>query len=173
MMVLNRLPFCAHETTAIIADGTAIAIRKYQIVAWISLSQKGVRELPADTPRFPAILDTGHNHNFSIRHDHLRLCLSAGQLPLPSLPIVSLVNGQPVPHFAANLWLHRNRRGQRDLFVRTKPVCLELAEGIAVTPAASSGPRLPLIGLRALVTNRLVLTLDGAGFFLSLKSKAS
>ncbi len=51
--------------------------------------------------------------------------------------------------------------GQRDEFAADPPFCLEL-NGIAMFPAVLGNlPRLPLLGLRALVMNRLHLSVDG------------
>lgn len=41
------------------------------------------------------------------------------------------------------------------------PYCLELPRGIAVYPTEGEFPRLPLLGLRALISNRLHLAVDG------------
>jgi hypothetical protein len=38
----------------------------YQIMVWVSLSPFRALTLPADAPRFPALLDTGTAHNFSV-----------------------------------------------------------------------------------------------------------
>ena len=62
--ILRRLPF--HENADEVSVGLErVRIRPYQIIVWVSLSAKSVLELPPHAPRFPAILDTGHNHNFS------------------------------------------------------------------------------------------------------------
>ena len=44
-----------------------LLLRPFQIAVEVSLSVGG-----RHSPIFPAILDTGHSHNFSIRHDQLR-----------------------------------------------------------------------------------------------------
>ena len=60
------MPFYETETIGQVPDGT-IAVRAYQIIAWVSLSVKGLAELDPRSPRFPAVIDTGNNHNFAIR----------------------------------------------------------------------------------------------------------
>ena len=52
-------------------DGTAEPM-PYQIVVMVSIAAKRVIELPSDAPRFPAVLDTGNNHNFAIRQGAVR-----------------------------------------------------------------------------------------------------
>ena len=42
----------------------------YQIVVMVSIAANRVIEFPSDAPRFPAVLDTGNNHNFAIRQEH-------------------------------------------------------------------------------------------------------
>jgi hypothetical protein len=57
---------------------------------------------------------------------------------------------------SANVWLHRNKAGERDVVTKRPPVCLELPEGIAVYPPdALNAVRLPTLGLRALTRNGL------------------
>jgi hypothetical protein len=169
LIILDQLPFFQHQTEAALSDGTRVVVRQFQIIVWISLSLESAVELADDSPRFPAILDTGHSHNFSIQHGQLHHCLSPAVSALPMLPYTSTINERRVRHFGANVWVHPNQRGQRDRFARKKPVCLELAEGIAVFPASDGGPRLPLLGLRALAMNRLLLTIDGDRMNASIK----
>jgi hypothetical protein len=112
--ILQQLPFYETETTATTPDGP-VAVRAYQMIVWVSVSRKGTRTLEPEVPRFPAVLDTGNNHNFAIRQEHLERW--AGLL-LTSLPRMGriFVGQQPVPLAAANVWVHRNKRGQRDTF---------------------------------------------------------
>jgi hypothetical protein len=59
------------------------------------------------------------------------------------------------------LWIHPNEPGQRDRFANRVLHRLDLLSGIAVYPREFGFPPLPLLGLRALVTNNLVLTIHG------------
>jgi hypothetical protein len=68
--ILRDLPFFDHETTAIVPTGNVI-VRPFQIVVWVSITPQHVIEYDAATPRVPAVLDTGNNHNFSLREEHL------------------------------------------------------------------------------------------------------
>src|SRR5947209_15567462 len=68
--ILNRLPFFDAETTLTVR-GREVVVLKYQIVFWVSLTNIEVQELPEMTPRFPAVLDTGNSHNFSLSEAHL------------------------------------------------------------------------------------------------------
>ena len=49
-------------------DGMA-QVMPYQIVVMVSIAASRVLELTSDSPRFPAVLDTGNNHNFAIRQE--------------------------------------------------------------------------------------------------------
>jgi hypothetical protein len=94
---------------------------------------------------FFAILDTGLNHNFALRAEHLQQWagVSAKQLGMVS------INGYPIPIAQADLVLEGST--------------LALPDGIAVYPAnVPFAPRLPTLGLRALVRNRIRVLIDGA-----------
>jgi hypothetical protein len=93
---------------------------------------------------FPAVIDTGHSHNFSISEQQLR---DWAQVSHKTTRIIR-VNGRPVPLARADLQLGG--------------IHLSLPEGIAVfAKDHPSATRLPLIGLRALVRNRLKLKVNG------------
>lgn len=118
-----------------------VLVRAYQIVV-------SVRLLVADTvsPTFPAVLDTGHSHNFSITETQLQEWASMSLKPSRLIR----VNGLPVPVTRADL----DVEGMR----------LFLPEGIAVFPDAHPGAtRLPLVGMRVLVRNGLRVVIDGPG----------
>jgi len=61
MRILDSLPI-SYEPATINVGAEAITIKRFQIFAWVSLR--------ASAP-FPAILDTGHSHNFSITESQL------------------------------------------------------------------------------------------------------
>ena len=69
-------------------------------------------------------------------------------------------NDNRIPLFAANVWLYRNQPGTTD-FSLAEPVMLTLLHGIAVHPSGARYPRLPLLGLRAILSNNLYLAIDG------------
>jgi hypothetical protein len=119
---------------------------------------KGIAELEPNAPRFPAILDTGNNFTFTITER--QLVKWAGIRPsLLRLLGPMVLNGVGTERRAANVWMHPNRRGQRRAFKPSAPHLLELDRGLAIYPddAPPPGPRLPLLGLRALDDNGLDL----------------
>ena len=129
-------------------DGTA-EVMPYQVVVMVSIAAKRVIELPADASRFPAILDTGNNHNFAIRRQQFDRWTG---LTLPKRGLVN-VGGSTIPLYAANVWIHPE---QGNAFR------LRMEEGIVVYPSDLPNPaRLPILGLRGLVRNGLRLVIDG------------
>ena len=163
MRILDRLPFAEEQTSVLTPDGVAV-VKPFQIIVWVSLATPDDRTLPPGTPRFPAILDTGNNHNFAIRHEQLERW---SRLTLLRRGQVSF-NDQIVPLLAAHLWIHPNVRGIAELSAR-EPFRLQLPEGIAVYPPDVSNPaRLPILGLRGLVQNNLLLTISGRSRHVSL-----
>ena len=64
--------------------------------------------------------------------------------------------------------LHRNSPGQPTL--RGDVFALEMPQGISLMPD-DFAPRLPLIGLRTLVSNKLRLKIDGERRHVTLKTK--
>lgn len=115
--------------------------------------------MPA-TPRFPAILDTGFSHNFGIREEHLIRWAGIQSGYLQKIGDVRVNNVIAALH-EGDVWLHRNRPGQRDELEDGPPFCLVLSQGIVVYPAGTpSAPRLPVLGLRGLKWARLPLVIN-------------
>jgi hypothetical protein len=157
--LLRALPYLDRPETVMVGD-EPVLLRPYQIIVWVSVSAKGISRLAPGVPRFPAILDTGNTFTFMITDDQLSRWAGLDRERLPVRGSVSL-NELALECRAANVWLHRNRRDQRNEVV---PVSypLELERGIAIHPkqAPGPGPRLPLLGLRALDENGLVLRVN-------------
>jgi hypothetical protein len=155
--VLRKLPIQV-EPDEVHCGLERISIKSYQIIVYMSITNREVVDLPPLASRLPAILDTGHNHNFSIDWQHLTkwAMLSRDQLPLRrNMP----GNEGKAPFHRAKVWIHPNEPGQRDKLAGLPPFPLELREGIAVHLGTDS-PRLPLLGLRALMQNGLLLMMD-------------
>src|SRR5438874_1259856 len=96
--ILRQLPFFT-EPTAVVVGGEVITIRPFQAVVWVSLAPAHQEALSPSAARFPAVLDTGHTHNFSIRQQHVRQWagIDLGALPA-SRP--ARINRVPVPLLA-------------------------------------------------------------------------
>jgi hypothetical protein len=133
----------------------------------VSLTQEATWE--TRTPVIPALLDTGNNHNFSIQEHHLTRWVGVHAQSLPLLGAMREGIRTPSLRFA-NDWIHRNRPGRRDLR-EGEPFLLHLEEGVAIYPDDGSNyPRLPLLGLRAIIKNKLKLVIDGKRKSVSLSS---
>lgn len=156
MKILDRLPYSS-EATFVCAPGGSVRVKPYQIVVAISVSLQAMGEWDPRIPRYPAILDTGNNHNLSISRGHL---LRWAGLQAEALQIIGAIRErqQRIPLHAASVWLHRNRPGEQAMRDQA-PVPLMLEEGVAVYPD-DIGPRLPVLGLRALTQNQLHLAID-------------
>jgi hypothetical protein len=153
-LLIDRCPFYS-QATEINSPSGLVPVRSYQIVLWVGLSIRGKlsREIPA-------ILDTGHSHNFSIKEELLQSWTGMRSRELQTVGWAR-VNKQLVELKEADVAIFPNAPGRRDLSRGAAPYVLSLPEGIAVHRADDPiSPRLPLLGMRALVTNRLRLVID-------------
>ncbi len=147
MRILDRLPIY-QQPTIIAAQREAVQIWRNQIIVWVSIN---------DVLRpFPAILDTGHSHNFAIARRHLRQWSGAEPRQIGEIKL----DGETIPQFAADVCIHRNRRGRHELKGDSYPLAMD--QGISVLPDDSAAaPRLPLLGIRTIMANKLTLVIDG------------
>jgi hypothetical protein len=152
------MPFPA-EPDAVVVRGERVLVRANQIIVWVSLTLARVKSPNPTAIPFPAILDTGHTHSFSIQERHL--VEWAGFRP-EGLTVLGTVRErrQRVPVREANIWVHPNVRGVRDELADRPPHLVEARRGIAVYPAGDF-PRLPILGLRAIAENGLILKVNG------------
>ena len=169
--ILRNLPFYDRPTNVQVR-GRSIPVKRDQIIVWVSLSEIDLEQLDPNTPRFPAILDTGCNHSFAIRQQHLIEWAGIQPDYLPKLKSTRL-HGSVVPQLSANIWLHRNLSGDRDEFSARPPFQLETEQGIAVVPEAEGRgePRLPLLGLRAIRWNHLHVAIDGHRRLVNIRTR--
>jgi hypothetical protein len=61
--ILYGLPYFNRRTTLFVR-GREELVKPTQIIVWASIADIGQDEFDRATPRFPAILDIGLNHNF-------------------------------------------------------------------------------------------------------------
>lgn len=155
MKILDRLPI-TERPALITVQGEAVAVYRNQILIWVSIG---------DVLRpFPAILDTGHSHNFSISESQLHRWSGVALKKIGELEI----DRERVSQFAAEVSIHRNIKGTmaRGIFP------LEMPQGISVFPeGGSAAPRLPLLGLRTIISNRLKLIIDGERRRVTLRTR--
>lgn len=128
-------------------QGQKVEVRSTQIIVWVSLKVGHV---------FPAILDTGHSHNFSINEQQLREWAGLRVEDMEMMGHLWVLK-QRVPVVRSNFWLHGK-----------EPYQLEMKDGITVMPG-SLAPRLPLLGLLAITRNETRLVVDGKRREVTLK----
>ena len=168
-IILRDLPFSVRPTTAVF-EGRHVTIKADQIVIWVGTAERGQAEFPPSRPFFPAVLDTGNNHNFAIREDHLIRWAGLDPRYLDRKGEVWIA-GDRLPLFQADVWLRPNAPGERDRPADQVPFCLNLNTGIAVyPPAIPRPPRLPVLGLRAVRWANLPLTIDGRRRLVTLRT---
>src|SRR6266566_7253680 len=101
-----------------------------------------------------------------MRDEHLEAWAGVRADSLPRAGTIELNKRKHVVR-VADLVLFRNARGERN--VLHSAFDLELPRGLAVYARNdASAPRLPLLGLRTLVHNRLTATIDGQRMRLSI-----
>lgn len=156
--LLDRMPF-PDQPSEVAVRGERVRVRADQIIAWVSLTARGiVEQSPAAIP-FPVVLDTGQNYSFSIQERHL---IDWAGLRPESLNIRGHVRDRliRVALRHANIWVHPNEGGSRDRLADRPPFLLRARSGIAVYPSGDF-PRVPILGLRVIGENGLILKLDG------------
>jgi hypothetical protein len=160
MKILDQLPI-TDTRRSLPFGGRYITVHNDQLLVWVSVHLPGVLVPEESIPKFPALLDTGNNVEFSIQDRHLREWAGIDPRLLESLREMR-VNQQVVTLRKATVWLHPNTPGRQDMADDRPPFRLRLAKGIAVhAPGAlPPSPRLPLLGLPAFLSNDLDWWLD-------------
>jgi hypothetical protein len=160
MTILDRLPISEKRTSLRFGD-RFITVRPNQILVWVSVHLAKTLEPESSIPRFPALLDTGNNFAFSLQDRLLREWAGIDPNLLVAHGDVE-INGQVVTCRRATVWLYPNSPGQQEMAGDRPPFRLEMSKGIAVYPpdAVPPAPRLPLLGLPALLDNDLDWWLD-------------
>ncbi len=144
--ILSSLPYFERRSTVVVR-GREEVVKPTQIIIWVSITSVDQRDFDPATGRFPAILDTGLSHNFAIQEELLNRWAGFDRRNLRKLRDITL-RGDIVPLHEAEVWLHPNRRGERDSPGNRVPFPLQLENGIAVyprgnaqcSPAAAAGP---------------------------------
>jgi hypothetical protein len=160
MKILDRLPIPEVHTSPRFGD-RYVKIRPDQILVWVSAHLSGVLEPEETIPRLPALLDTGNNFGFSVRERHLREWAGIASGSLESLGDVT-VNRQVVTLRKATVWIYPNTPRRQGIADDARPFRLAMPRGIVVygPEADPPGPRLPLLGLPALLDSGLDCWID-------------
>ncbi len=166
--IFDRVPISTRDELAFLRN-ERVTVKAYEVLIWVSLKTEAALSWEPGVPVFPAILDTAHTHNFSLQRQHLIRWAGLHPEQLDQIGHIRH-SGQRVPIYAADVWIHRNQRGERDRLTGSAPFRLALSRGIAVHADESRYPRLPVLGLRALITNRLDLAISGSHSFATLRT---
>jgi hypothetical protein len=144
----------------VVVRGERVRLRANQLIAWASVTPLHVQELSPAAAVFPVIVDTGHTHSFSIQQRHL---VDWAGLRPDAMAVTGAAReqGRRLILRAARVWVRPNTPGTRDRLADSPPVLLAPSSGVAVYPEGVAFPRLPILGLRALVENNLVLVVNG------------
>jgi hypothetical protein len=160
MKIIDRLPI-PDKRTSLQFQNRYTTIHRNQILVWVSVHLSGALEPEVDRPKFPALMDTGNNFDFSMQDRQLREWAGIEPGLLVGLGDIE-INGKVVTCRRATVWLYPNVPGSLEAASGTPPLELTMPRGIAVYGQNDipAGPRLPLLGLPALLNNDLDLWLD-------------
>ena len=160
MKILDRVPISEDHASLRFGD-RYVTIHANQILVWVSVHLSEVLVPEQTIPRFPALLDTGNNFGFSVQDRHLREWAGIDPGLLEALGDIA-IEGKIVTRREATAWVYPTIPGRQEVANEKPPFWLKMAKGIAVyTPdAVTPGPRLPLLGLPALLNNDLDWWLD-------------
>lgn len=168
--ILDRLPFF-DRPHVITAEGLKVEIRPDQMVCWGSLSDPlSFAGSPESLPRFPLLIDTGHNHNVSLHSGQLQLWTGLESSKLLRLGDI-FINGKRAALYELTLWIHPNIPGMNIIDPNRSPRQVDLDDGISVLPERGF-PRIPLLGMRTITSAGLRMEVDGAARNVSLASSS-
>lgn len=156
--VLSRVPLTAAERTTA-PGGVPITLRPYQPVVWVRLITWKSDEPPTGVI-FPSVLDTGNNGTVLMPESVFRAVSGINHDDLIGHH-TALVNGVLLRCYRFNLDLLHLRGGAPIERVDWR---LQTDRGICVIPSELEHrfPRMPIIGVRCLTTNRLTFSLNGS-----------
>jgi hypothetical protein len=168
--IIRRLPFVERVETLDVPGGQLILLPDV-LAVWVSIIPPEFDYDPA-ARLFPAILDTGTNHNLVMRPDHFSNLAGyelSAQTPIRDVPIRGRsAEGEAGKRETASvpkaydftLYLYRNHKGQRAPRLDVPPLEIELEGGIVVTPATWAFPPVPVLGMRAIRRAGMRLHID-------------
>jgi hypothetical protein len=150
--ILSRYPFSDRPSTVSFQQ-VVEEVKPFQIVVWVGIATRnGVSRM------LPAFLDSGHNETFSIAEGKLRAWAGIDYRALRLLPGVR-IGKHLLPRCDADLVIYRNVPG-RNAISTNRPFRLSLPSGIIIQHP-DTATRLPILGMRGLVENKLKLQIDG------------
>jgi hypothetical protein len=140
-----------------------VDLRPPKIIVGISLTLVGEEDyLPERVITLPAILDTGFNRTHEIDETYLTRWAGLRKEHMDPVPKEMSHEGRKYDLCEAKLWLHRTPyAGPRAPRARS-PILLRKSPQVRVmAPIGKPNPRLPLLGLSALIANKLQVQING------------
>ena len=155
MKILDRLPI-SEERTSVRFGERYVTLLPDQILVWVSIHLAGVSQPEANIPQIPACSTAA---TISASQSSIATCGSGPasiQRPCDCLATSRSMVGR-CRDMRPPIWLYRNVPGTRNIASGQPPFRLRMPRGIAVYPpdAVPPGPRLPLLGLPAILNNDL------------------
>jgi hypothetical protein len=171
MKILDRLPVSEKRSALRFGEKHA-TVHRNQIPVWVSVHLAGAAAPEGNIPRFPALLDSGNNFDFSLQERQLRDWAGIDPGLLVVLGDIE-INGQVVKRREAAVWLHPNIPRRQEIAVGRPPFHLRMTKGIAVyaDDGVHPSPRLPLLGLPAFLENDLDWWLDPEHRHITVQSR--
>jgi hypothetical protein len=156
-----RGPFFG-KTTIEVPSGR-IDLRAPKIIVGISLTPVGEADaLPQGVITLPAILDTGFNRTLEIDERHLVHWAGLRKEHLKPAAKNRFHEGRKYDLYEASIWLHRTLYAGPRTPPARPPLLLEESRQVRImAPVGKPNPRLPLLGLMALIENNLKASIDG------------
>jgi hypothetical protein len=140
-----------------------VDLRPPKIIVGISLTLLDERSaLPQGVMTLPAILDTGFNRILEIDEGHLVRWAGLRKEHLDPIEKDKVHEGRKYDLCRANIWLHRTPYEGPRRPPAGSPILLRRSRQVRVMALMGKpNPRLPLLGLMALVENHLQVFIDG------------
>jgi hypothetical protein len=156
--ILDRLPPLPGAATIDFGE-RHVAFFRDSLLVWLSIGLRGEERLDRLSPAFPALFDTGNNHDCYLHEHHLVQWAGIRPAMLAVLG-TRRINREPVPCHEGDVWIYPNQPGTYKRAEDKPPFRLRIEGGIAVRPtdaqhAAAVSPRVPLLGVAAARRNKL------------------
>lgn len=163
MFTILRSPFprAAGGRISLGVPASTVDLRPPQLVVGISLTLPEEEDFPEGVNIFPALIDTAYNRTLEIDEQHLVQWAGFHKDWLISLEKNRHLRGRAYGIFDANIWLHRLPYLKLRRPLARSPRLLECHQIRVMEPIGDPSPRLPIVGLDALVTDGLRLSVDG------------
>jgi hypothetical protein len=139
-----------------------IDLRPPKIIVGVSLNpiSEG-KSFPEGLLTLPAILDTGFNRTLEIDEWHLVRWAGLHKEHLATTEKAKSQEGRNYDLCQANIWLHRTPYEGPQTPRTRPPLLLKHSRQVRVmAPIGKPNPRLPLLGLTALIRNQLQVAID-------------